>query len=215
MDRKVFFDSVRASFGKMKQSQVDGYTKILDEAFVRFTPLNHLAYMLASVWHETAATMQPVREYGSEAYLKSKPYYPWVGEGLIQVTWEENHRKFGATAPGQLMEWPKALVALFDGCTKGMFTGKKLSDYITETATDYRNARRVVNGLDKADLIAGYALTFEKALRTAGYGALVIEYPPDVNVEVAVPSPPDVEAIDPLPPPKQTWWGWLKEIFTR
>lgn len=208
MDRKVFFATVRAVFGKLSQSQVDGFTKILDEAFIRFTPLKHLAYLLATTWHETAKTMQPVREYGGEVYLRSKKYYPWVGEGLVQVTWEENHRKFGATKPGQMMEWPIALRALFDGCTKGMFTGKKLSDYINETKADYRNARRVVNGTDKADLIAGYALMFEDALVAAGYDpALLPEPEPD-----PIPPPPDIEPVEPKP---QTWWGWLKEIFTR
>lgn len=48
----------------------------------------------------------------------------------MQVTREENHRKIGATAPGQMMTWPIALSAIFDGITKGMFTGKKLDDYI-------------------------------------------------------------------------------------
>lgn len=203
MDRKVFFDAVRATFGKLSQPQVDGFTRILDEAFIRFTPLKHLAYMLASVWHETAKTMQPVREYGSETYLKNKPYYPWVGEGLIQVTWAENHRKFGATKPGQLMEWPIALKALFDGCTKGMFTGKKLSDYITETKADYRNARRVVNGTDKADLIAGYALMFEDALVAAGYGSVTVPEPDPI------PPPPDVESIEEAP--EKGWWESFKD----
>ena len=39
---------------------------------------------------------------------------------------------------------------------EGWFTGKKLSDYFNEK-TDYINARKIVNGLDKADIIAGYA----------------------------------------------------------
>jgi hypothetical protein len=58
---------------------------------------------------------------GRRKYLRSKRYYPWVGEGLAQVTWEENHRKFGATAQGQMMTWSIALKAIFDGMTKGMF----------------------------------------------------------------------------------------------
>ena len=50
---------------------------------------------------------------------------------------------------------------LVRGCSEGWFTGKKLDDYLPG---DYRGARRVVNGLDKADLIAGYAREFEAAL---------------------------------------------------
>ena len=45
------------------------------------------------------------------------------------------------------------------GCLKGMFTGKKLSDFNT-----FASMRRVVNGTDKASLIAGYAESFLRAL---------------------------------------------------
>jgi hypothetical protein len=46
-----------------------------------------------------------------------------------------------------------------------MFTGKNLADYIRPGSIDYRNARRIVNGTDKANRIAGYAKKFEEALR--------------------------------------------------
>lgn len=49
------------------------------------------------------------------------------------------------------------------GCAEGWFTGKKLADY-----PDYRNMRRVVNGTDRADTIAGYAVAFERALHAMG-----------------------------------------------
>jgi len=174
MDRSKFYAALRARssgvFGtSLSQSQVDGTERILDEAQRRGTPLRHLAYILSTAYHETAHTMQPVREMGGEKYLRSKRYYPWVGEGLVQVTWEENHRKFGATAPGQMMTWPIALRAIFDGMTKGLFTGKKLEDYIKGDRCDYVGARRIVNGTDRDDDLAGYAVTFEKALRAAGY----------------------------------------------
>lgn len=168
LNRASFFATVRSAFGPLKQGQVDGFNNILDEWERRGGGDDrHLAYMLTTVWHETAAAMQPVREYGGEAYLRSKKYYPWVGEGLVQVTWEENHRKFGATKPGQLLTWPIALKALFNGMNKGMFTGKKLSDYFNATVDDPRNARRIINGMDRADLLAGYHAKFLKAIRAA------------------------------------------------
>lgn len=174
MDRSKFYATLRARssgvFGtSLSQGQVNGTEQILDEAQRRGTPLRHLAYILSTAYHETAHTMQPIREKGGEKYLRSKRYYPWVGEGLVQVTWEENHRKFGATAPGQMMTWPIALRAIFDGMTKGMFTGKKLDDYIRGDRSDYVGARRIVNGTDRDDDLAGYAVTFETALRAAGY----------------------------------------------
>jgi hypothetical protein len=170
MNRRIFFNYVRnAPFGgRLTTQQVDGLTRILDEWDRRkLTDDRWLAYMLATAFWETAKTMQPVREMGGESYLRTKRYYPWVGEGLIQVTWEANHRKFGATRPGQLMTWPIALKALFDGCINGMFTGKKLSDYFNDTRDDPRNARRIVNGMDKADLIAGFHKNFLAAIKAA------------------------------------------------
>jgi len=186
INRAAFYAAVRSAFGPLKQGQVDGFNNILNEWERRGGGDDrHLAYMLATVWHETAATMQPVREYGGEAYLRSKRYYPWVGEGLVQVTWEENHRKFGATKPGQLLTWPIALKALFDGMNKGMFTGKKLSDYFSATKDDPRNARRIINGMDRADLLAGYHAKFLKAIRAAK----AAEPPPIPVLPIPAPAP--------------------------
>jgi hypothetical protein len=49
----------------------------------------------------------------------------------------------------------------------GMFTGKKLSDYIKGQFADYKEARRIINGTDKANLLAKYASRFEKILRNS------------------------------------------------
>jgi hypothetical protein len=46
----------------------------------------------------------------------------------------------------------------------GTFTGKTLDDYIAGSARDFRNARRIINGTDKAAAIAAYADTFLAAL---------------------------------------------------
>jgi putative chitinase len=169
MNLKIFFDHVRKFpfRGRLTASQVDGMTRILTYRTLNYPqmPVEQLAYLLATAYHETGRKMIPVREGGGERYLQSKKYYPWVGEGLVQVTWEQNARKFGAQKPGDCMTWPVALRALFEGCLKGMFTGKRLSDYINDKQTDFINARRVVNGTDKATLIAGYAEAFLEALQ--------------------------------------------------
>ena len=191
LNRTTLFAYVRrAPFGgRLTQQQVDGVNKILDEWESRgLADLRWLAYMLATTFHETAAKMQPIREMGSEKYLKSKPYYPWVGEGLVQVTWEANAKKFGATKPGQLLEWPLALRALFDGMIEGMFTGKKLADYFSVTVDDPVGARRIVNGTDKAQLIAGYHKSFLDAITHAA----AIEKPADVTSEAAKPDAPSL-----------------------
>lgn len=206
MDDTAFYAAVRAKPfpGHLSSAQVDGLRRIVVEAQARRMPLKQLAYLLASAFHETAHTMQPIREMGGEKYLRSTKYYPWVGEGLVQVTWQENHAKFGATAPGQMLTWPIALRAIFDGMTKGMFTGKKLSDYINESKTDYVGARRIVNGTDKAALIAGYAVAFEAALVKASYDST-----PDPQIPTRTVDPSPVQ----VPPIKRTFWSWLRSLF--
>ncbi len=172
IDRKAFFDNVRPHVfhGTLTSGQVDGMTRILDEWERRqLTNLDHLAYMKATTFHETWCEMQPIRERGSDSYLRGKAYFPWIGEGLVQVTWEENARKFGATKPGDCLTWPVALRALFDGMGKGVFTGRGLGHYFTATSCDPVNARRIINGLDQAQLIASYFYGFRHALTIAAH----------------------------------------------
>ncbi|HSS56278.1 MAG TPA: hypothetical protein VLK79_16650, partial [Gaiellales bacterium] len=101
--RDYFFDSIRTSLagGSLTAEQVDGCTVLLNWYDTKNPPIpdaHHLddrmlAYCLATAWHETAFTMQPIIEDGGESYLKSKPYYPWYGRGLVQLTWEDNYQK--------------------------------------------------------------------------------------------------------------------------
>jgi putative chitinase len=171
IDREAFFDHVRKSpfGGKLTVFQVDGMTRILDEWDRRaLTDWRWCSYMLATVFHETARTMQPIKEYGSDAYLRSKPYYPFIGEGLVQVTWKANYAKFGAVHPGDLLQWPLALRALFDGMIEGEFTGLKLSDFFNgRKLALWVSARKIINGEDDAALIAGYAKSFLAAIVSA------------------------------------------------
>lgn len=50
------------------------------------------------------------------------------------------------------------------GMTRGLFTGRSLDEYINAMRCDYVGARRIINGTDRADLIAGYAKAFEAYL---------------------------------------------------
>ena len=168
MDMGKFFLSVRSSVfgGSLTKGQVEGVEKIIayrDERYPQVTN-DQFAYVLATIYWETGHKMQPVREGGGERYLRTKKYYPWVGEGLVQVTWEENARKFGAKKPGDLMSWPIALYAAFEGMCKGIFTGKRLTDYIGNGRRDYVGARRIINGVDRAQEIAKIAEAFRRAL---------------------------------------------------
>ena len=53
------------------------------------------------------------------------------------------------------------------GMRNGTFTGKKLAGTINAKGCDYKQSRKIINGLDKADLIAGYATNFEAILTSS------------------------------------------------
>lgn len=202
MDRAAFFASVRRRtsgiFGtSLSQGQVNGCTALLDEAEKEGTPLRFLAYILATAYHETACTMQPVREIGKG---KGRPYGKpvngkvYYGRGYVQLTWIDNYKRAAKELAIDLVRYPDdalepdiAAVILFKGMSEGWFTGKKLSDYINLDKTDYFNARRIVNGTDRASKIAGYAKAFETALREAAYASQAPKPKP-----VPAPPPPDV-----------------------
>ena len=173
MNRRYFFERIRHALydGRLTNAQVEGLMRLLDYRAAKYPDMtdDQFAYLLATVKWETGDAMVPVREAGGERYLKTKKYYPWVGEGLVQVTWEANAKKFGAKRPGDLMSWPIALHAAFEGMSKGLFTGKKLADYVVDGRADYVGARRIINGTDQAPRIARFALAFRHALRQARY----------------------------------------------
>lgn len=198
----AFFKAVRSSlFGnRLTQLQVDGINA-LERAWVSRGDGNaqRLAYVLATAYHETGKTMQPVYEKGPRAYFdKYEPStkvgkalgnvyagdgYTFRGRGHIQLTGRANYKKAGQAVGLDLVNNPdraldKSVSAhiCVVGCLEGWFTGKDLADYIdsvdeadAEDLREFANARRVVNGIDKAAAIAGYALAFEKALKAGGY----------------------------------------------
>lgn len=164
---------------------MQGGTALIDACqFYGVTDVNQIAYVLATAWHETAKTMQPIaefgrgrkRKYGQRIKLSGKPYTDTVnifyGRGFVQLTWYENYYNAGKTFSVDLINSPDLVMTdillsakiAVNGMVKGAFTGKKLSDYFTATKCDFIHARRIINGMDKADLIAGYADQFRAAL---------------------------------------------------
>lgn len=191
MSNAAFFAAVKPLFGGvLSQSQVDGLNALLDAT--TGLPISHRAYLLATAQHETAHTMQPVRETlastDDEAIVRldrafakgqlkwvSKPYWckdsdgkAWLGRGYVQLTHKANYEKASALTGVDLVATPNAAMRpavaakiLVSGSQQGVFTGKKLSDYLPG---DYVNARRIINGTDKAEEIARLARTYETAL---------------------------------------------------
>lgn len=58
------------------------------------------------------------------------------------------------------MQQKNVLSILVDGFKFGVFSGKKISDYVNDNETDFYNARRCINGTDHAEEIKGFAEEF-------------------------------------------------------
>lgn len=180
IERKHFFDSVRESLfnGAMNQGQVHGMEAIIREWESQdLTDLRWLAYMLATTYHETAKTMQPIEEYGKgkgRKYGKPDPVtgHIYYGRGFVQLTWKSNYANMGKLLDISLVDNPElalkvdiATQIMFKGMIGGLFTSKKLADYFDANTEDWVNARRIINGVDCAVIIAGYAKEFLKAIK--------------------------------------------------
>lgn len=143
---------------------------------------NQAAYVLATAEWETNKTFLPVKEAywvkNAEAWRKKNlRYYPWYGRGFVQLTWKTNYelasKKLGVDFiknPDAVMEPVNSAKIIVLGMKEGWFTGKKLDDYITIKRSGFVDARRIVNGTDKAKEIAELAKKWDKELLKAGYG---------------------------------------------
>ncbi|MGB9178323.1 MAG: hypothetical protein WCB68_03675 [Pyrinomonadaceae bacterium] len=147
--------------------------------------LRWIAYMLATVKRECGNTWAPIEEYGKgkgHAYGKAikikdsagkehtNAYY---GRGYVQLTWESNYKTMSKALgygedlwihPERALEPEIAYKIMSYGMRHGSFTGKKLSSYIKDDTCDYKNARRIINGLDHWQEIKGAAEGFEAIL---------------------------------------------------
>lgn len=191
---------------------------IIEECKARGLLRNQVAYVLATAYWETARTMKPIRERGGERYLRRKRYYPHVGMGYAQVTWERNYRKVSIETgvdcvanPKHLLDPDIAKVALVVGMVEGWYTGKKLSNYITLKKSDYVNARRIINGTDKKHEIAALAKQFEDLLLAEAYGVEPRVVEVEVIKEVQKPTPKQVK--DVVEDADKPWWQ-SKTILT-
>jgi putative chitinase len=192
----TFFNGYREKYGKLNQTQVSGLDNLLGyiELDPDVTDIRWAAYMLATVKHECADTYQPITERGAKSYFnKYEPGtsigknlgnrvagdgYLYRGRGYVQITGRANYQRMsgvlGLTGEDDLILHPDhalhpdvAYRIMSYGMRNGSFTSKKLGNYINGTACDYTNARRIINRLDQAAKIKGYAVNFETLLKNS------------------------------------------------
>ena len=195
INRRFFFDQVRMQpfGGSLRQKQVEGLASLLDYWEARHSRKDDrwLAYVLGTAFLEVDKKMQPIKEYGSDAYFmrmyditgerpqvarrlgntKQGDGKRFPGRGFVQVTGRRNYQdwknRLGVdliSNPDKALDLDVATTIIFEGMLLGTFTGKKLSDYFDHTTENWVQARRIVNGLDKAKLIAGHARHFYAAI---------------------------------------------------
>ena len=179
MDRAAFYAMVRNRpfSGSLNQGQVDGMEALLDKGLAQNTDLRWIAYVLGTTFHETARTMRPIEEYGRGA---GRPYgvvdpetgKAYYGRGFVQLTWKQNYAAMGERLGIDLVRNPELALDLttatdiiYDGMSGGSFTGGRFSlpVFFNSERSDWYNARRIVNGLDRAQDVANYSLAFYKA----------------------------------------------------
>ncbi|MSJ21939.1 hypothetical protein GKF31_26565, partial [Escherichia coli] len=97
--------------------------------------------------------------------------YKYRGRGCVHLTWKNNYQKakdkFGVdyvNQPELAADFKHAVPIMIWGMEEGIFTGKKLSMYISNREMDYENARKIINGSDQKILIASYAKKFQSIL---------------------------------------------------
>lgn len=248
LNRDVFFEGVRnGPFpGKLTQAQVDGMNDLLDawEKHGTNDP-RHLAYTLATYFHETGAKMQPTTEnlnYTSAKRIRevwparfptiasAEPFVRnpkglaervyggrmgnvnlgdgWLfrGRGGVQITGRENYRRMGTilklpleTKPDLALDPKVSSRILIEGMLRGVslkgdFTGVSLEDFFKGSRDDAIGARRIVNGTDRAKLIAGYHEAFLDDIKRAVAAA-------KRGVKTTAVQPPRVPSTD------ETAWG--------
>lgn len=147
-----FFAAVRPMFrrGRMTDEQVRGLEAMVNQGIKCSVLRSHLAYVLATAFHETGQRCWPVREgyaRSNEGAIRAvtglfdkgiidtnyalpdpetgESYY---GRGLVQITWRENYEKLGKVLgidlvrdPDRALDLVVAIDCLFTGMAFGMY----------------------------------------------------------------------------------------------
>lgn len=190
---------------KISAGEFEGCDKIIRACAVAGWGLSWVAYALATTYHETSGTMQPIKEIGGHAYF-TKMYditgdrpkkarelgnlspgdgAKYAGRGYVQLTGKANYTKATSKLrqlgfdvdlvadPDRAMEPEIAAVILVAGMREGWFTGADIDDDLPTrgpaTVAQFVASRDIINGRDKQEMIAEYAMDFQRGLQQGGY----------------------------------------------
>lgn len=172
------------------KSKQDNVNLIINEARRQgITDQNQIAYILATAEHES--TLAPIREYASGADYEGRSDLGntrpgdgvrYKGRGFVQLTGRANYEKYSKLTGRDLVGNPDlaldpnvASFVLVDGMKNGVFTGRKLGDYIGGGKSNFYNARSIING-DQArngSSIAAKARAWQAKLPSLGAGTAI------------------------------------------
>lgn len=175
---KFLFLYQESHFKALTDNQKSGLIALISfiESDVNMLDPRWVSYCLATAFHECAGTWMPIAEYGKGKGMKygspdvnGQVFY---GRGFVQLTWAGNYKSMGKVCgvdlynnPDLAMQSDIAYKIMSYGMRNGTFTGASLKQKIHDDVCDYVNARRIINGTDCANKIAGYAEKFEAILK--------------------------------------------------
>jgi hypothetical protein len=153
---------------------------ILNECLAsNVTDRGQIAYILATAEHE-AHLGEWMEEFSTgieyEGFSELGNHQPgdgprFKGRGFVQITGRRNYTDWSSRLSIDLLSLPEqaaepaiAAKILVQGMRDGTFTGLKLSDFISGETQNFVNARKIINGLDKAKSIAAIAAEYLEVL---------------------------------------------------
>jgi putative chitinase len=197
---RIFFDRVRAGIlgPTLDAGEVAGCEAII--AAFAGSPIADVAYALGTAFLETGGTMQPIMERGGPKYfhrmydiqgdrpkkarelgnLSPGDGVKYPGRGYPQTTGKRNYalaeKVFGipfVSNPDLMMVSENAAKVMAHFMKGGLFTGKKLADFLPRTGpanlAQFKKSRPIINGTDRAADVAAFAMQFQTALQAGGY----------------------------------------------
>jgi predicted chitinase len=177
--RAQLVNACERAFGSLDATQKDSI-RLIVKMFEKYgdKDQNKLIYILATARHES--NFRPIQERRAsssqtDVYNRQNAYWytGYYGRGFVQLTWDRNYEKMSKllgvdflSNPDLVMQPKYAARILVQGMLEGAFTRRPLEKYINGSQVDFYNARWVVNGLDRAERVEGYAEEIQENMIT-------------------------------------------------